>query len=87
VRSSCDAEKISSDGGDSGSKECKRACICGGVWRSSRFVGFWSLSVFIGAFLRHRASVPVNMFSNLIYFIKKFYKLCTSMRVAKIMLK
>jgi hypothetical protein len=32
----------------------------------------------VGAFRRNLASVAVKMFSHLIYFKKKFYKLCTS---------
>jgi hypothetical protein len=34
-------------------------------------------SFYVGAFGRNQASVAVKMFSHLIYFIKKFYKLCT----------
>jgi hypothetical protein len=35
--------KLISDGGDSGSKKCKRGC--GGVWRSVRLARVWSQAV------------------------------------------
>jgi hypothetical protein len=35
--------KLASDGGDSGSKKCKRGY--GGVWRSLRLAGVWSQAV------------------------------------------
>jgi hypothetical protein len=39
--------KLSSDGGDPGSKKCKRGYggACGGVWRSLRMAGVLSHSV------------------------------------------
>jgi hypothetical protein len=39
--------KLSFDGGDSGSKKCKRGYggAYGGVWRSLRLVGVWSQAV------------------------------------------
>jgi hypothetical protein len=39
--------KLISDGGDSGSKKCKRGCggAYGGVWRSLLLVGVWSQAV------------------------------------------
>jgi hypothetical protein len=39
--------KLSFNGGDSGSKKCKRGCsgAYGGVWRSLRFAGVWSQAV------------------------------------------
>jgi hypothetical protein len=87
VRHSCYAEKIeiSSDGGDSGSKKCKRGYggAHGGVWLSLESGGRFC----IGAFGRNLASVAVKMFSHLIYFIKKFYKFLLLMRFAKIMLQ
>jgi hypothetical protein len=73
VRRSCYAEKIKfiSDGGDSGSKKYKRGY--GGVWRkSSQAVGF-----VLVRFGRNLVSVAVKMFSDLIYFMKLFYKFCT----------
>jgi hypothetical protein len=42
-----DMGDLSSDGGDSGSKKCKRRCgstYCG-VWRSLRLAGVWSQAV------------------------------------------
>jgi hypothetical protein len=52
------------------------------VWRGPRV---WSQAV--GTFGRYLASVIVNVFSHLIFFIKEFYKLCAFMRFAKIMLQ
>jgi hypothetical protein len=39
--------KLSSDGGDSGSKKCKRGYdgAYGGIWRSLRLAGVWSQAV------------------------------------------
>jgi hypothetical protein len=64
---------LGSDGGDSGSKKCKRGCggSYGGVW--SQAVGF-----LVGPFGKILASVTVKMFSRLIYFIKKFYNITVS---------
>jgi hypothetical protein len=70
--------KLSSEGGDSGNKKCKRGY--GGaydeVWRSLLLAGIWSLEsggqVRVEAFGRNLDSVAVKMFSYLIYFIKRF---------------
>jgi hypothetical protein len=75
--------KLSSDGGDSGSKECKRGCggAYGGDWRSLGLEGFCNLQsggrVCVRALGRNLASVAVKMFSHLIQFIKEYYKFCT----------
>jgi hypothetical protein len=80
--------KLISDGGDSGSKKCKRGYggAYGGVWRSLRFTGVWILEsgtrFCVGAFGRNLVSVAVKMFSHLIYFIKKFCK-CTFNAICK----
>jgi hypothetical protein len=77
--------KLSSDGGDSGSKKCKRGCDCvyGGVWRGlAESVFGRSLESSVGAFGRNLASVAVKMFSHWIYFQKKFYK-CTFNAICK----
>jgi hypothetical protein len=49
--------KLSSDGGDSGGKECKRGYggAYGVVWRSLRLVGVWSQAV--GFVLVHLAGI------------------------------
>jgi hypothetical protein len=63
MRRSFDAEKklkLSSHGGDSGSKKFKRGY--GGVWRSLESGGRFC----VGAFGRNLASVAVKMFSHLI---------------------
>jgi hypothetical protein len=43
----CGKLKLISDGGDSGSKKCKRGYggACGGVWRSLRLAGVWHEAV------------------------------------------
>jgi tRNA G26 N,N-dimethylase Trm1 len=68
--------KLSSDGGNVGSKKCKRGY--GGVWRSLRSADVWNLEsggrFFVGAIGRNLASVAVKMFSHLIYLRKTFYK-------------
>jgi hypothetical protein len=67
--------KLSSDGGVSGSKKCKRSS---GSQRLARVWNMESGGLFcVGAFGRNLASVAVKMFSHLIYFLKKFYKCCT----------
>jgi hypothetical protein len=91
VRRSCDAEKLklSSDGGDSGSK--KRGCgdAYGGVWRSLLLVGALSLEsgglFCVGEFGRNRGfSRHEDVFSSgLMYFIKTFYKFCTFNAICK----
>jgi hypothetical protein len=78
VRSSCDAESNRiPDGGDSGSKKCKRGYggAYGEVWRSLRLAGAWSRAgqFCVGAFGRNLTSVAVKMFSHLICFIKDFF--------------
>jgi hypothetical protein len=81
--------KLSSDGGDSGSRKCKRSCsgTYGGVWWSLLLAGVWSLEsggrFCVGSFDRNLASVAVKMFSHLIYFVKKFYKFCTLNAICK----
>jgi hypothetical protein len=67
--------KLSPDGGDPGSKKCKRGYggACGGVWRSLESGGRFC----VGAFGRNLASVAMKMFTHFICFIKKFYKFCT----------
>jgi hypothetical protein len=71
--------KLSSDGGDSGSKKLKRGY--GGVWRSLGLAGVWSRGGGVGFVLVHLVGIwlhsPLKMFSRLIYFVKKFYKFCT----------
>jgi hypothetical protein len=73
--------KLSSDGGDSRSKKCRRGygCAYGGVWwcllSGSRFC--------VGAFGRNLASVAVKMFLHLICFVQKFYKFCTFSAICK----
>jgi hypothetical protein len=59
----CDLEKLKSrpEGGDSGSKKCKRGY-------GDAYVMVWLKSVFGGSL----ASVTVKMFAHLINFLKKF---------------
>jgi hypothetical protein len=85
VCSSCDAGgklELTSDSDDSGSKNAKDT------------VGDLAVSAFGGslesggqfcvrAFGRNLASVAMKMFSRLIYFIKKLYKLCTFSAICK----
>jgi hypothetical protein len=52
--------KLSLDGGDSGSKKCKKGY--GGVWQSLHLVGVWSQVA--GFVLVRLASVTVKMFSH-----------------------
>jgi hypothetical protein len=83
--------KLSSGGGDSGSKKCKRDMgapevgsggVC--VWREYRVWSQESGSPFcVGAFGRNLASVAVKMFSHLIYFIKTFYNFCAFSVICK----
>jgi hypothetical protein len=63
---------IKFDGGDSGSKKCKRGY--GGIWWSLHLAGIWSQAV--GFVLEHFAELR-EMFSHLIDFIMKFYKCFT----------
>jgi hypothetical protein len=76
--------KLSSDGGDYGSKKCKRGCggAYGGVWRSPRLAGVWSQAVGF-VFGKNLASVAVKMFSHLIYLKKKSYTFCTFNAICK----
>jgi hypothetical protein len=57
--------RLSSNDGDSGSKKCKRGY--GGVWRSLRLTGVWSIEsggrFCVGAFGRNLASAAVKMSS------------------------
>jgi hypothetical protein len=75
--------KLSSDGGDSGSKKYKRGY--GGGLAESAFDGSLGSGgrFCVGAFARNLASVAVKMFSHLIYFVKKFYKFCTFNAICK----
>jgi hypothetical protein len=77
--------KLSSDGCDSGRKKYKLGY--GSVWRSLSLAGVWSLEsrvlFCVGAFRRNLTSVAVKMFSQLIYFIKKFYTFCTFNAICK----
>jgi hypothetical protein len=70
--------KLSSDGGDSGSNKCKKQLWWRLMWGLAESVFGGSLEsgsrICVGAFGRNLASVAVKMFSDLIYFIKKFYK-------------
>jgi hypothetical protein len=74
--------KLSSDVGDPGNKTCKRGYggACGGVWRNIRCTRAWSLELgdrfCVSVFGRNLASVAVKMFSRLVHFLRKFYKLC-----------
>jgi hypothetical protein len=80
--------KLSSDGGESGSKKYRRGCggTYGGVWGSLRLAGLWSLEsggrFCIGTFYRNLASFAVKLFPHLIYLIKKFYR-CTLNAICK----
>jgi hypothetical protein len=76
----CEVERLRlrSDGGDSGSKKCKRSCdgVYGVVWRSLHLMGVWSLEsggsrVGVGVFGRNVAEVAVEKYWRFIYFIKK----------------
>jgi hypothetical protein len=81
--------KLSSDGGDSGSKKCKRGCsgTSGGVWPSLRLAEVWSLDsgsrLLVVAFGRNVASVAVTMFSRSVYLTKGVYELCTCNAICK----
>jgi hypothetical protein len=77
--------KLSSDGGDSGRKKCKRGYdgAYGGVWRSLESGD----RLYVGAFGRKTASFAVEMFSNLIYFLRNFINFILSMLFAKIMVQ
>jgi hypothetical protein len=70
--------KVSSDGGDFGSKNCKRAVMVPLV--CLHLVS--GCQIYVGAFGKNVASVAIKMFLHLIYFIKKFYKRCTSVYYA-----
>jgi hypothetical protein len=85
----CDAKKIVSfDGGDSGSKKCKRGyCSAyGGVWQSLRLAGFlilesggrFCVSAF-GVFSRREDVLTFNS----LYFMNKFYTFCTLNTISK----
>jgi hypothetical protein len=72
---------LNSDGGDSGSKKCKRDCggTYSGVWKSLESGGLFCFS----AFSRNLASAAVKMFSHLIYFQNRFYNLCAFNAICK----
>jgi hypothetical protein len=67
--------KLISDGGDFGSKKCKRGHggACGGVWRSLELGDRFCVCVFG----RNLYLSTVKMFADLIYFIKNFYRFRT----------
>jgi hypothetical protein len=79
--------KLISDGGDSGSKKCKRGCggAYDGIWRSLRLVGVWSQEVgfalvrLVGIW----PQVTVKMFLHFIYYFMKCYKFCTFNAICK----
>jgi hypothetical protein len=75
--------KLSSDGGDSGSKKYMRSY--GMVWRSLCLAGVCESGgrFCVGAFGRNLASIAVKMFSHSIYFVKKFYKFCNFNAICK----
>jgi hypothetical protein len=85
VRRLCDMAKkktkLSSEGGNCGSKKCKRGSggVYGGVWGSLRLAGDHTArrSICVGASGRNLASVAVKTFSHLICFINKFHTCCT----------
>jgi hypothetical protein len=71
----CAAEKmnVSSGGGNSGSKTCKRCVVYGRVRRILRSARVWYLTAGLCWCIgKNVAPVSVKMFSHLIYFIKKF---------------
>jgi hypothetical protein len=78
--------KLTSDGGNTGSKKCK-------IGYGGAYCGLWCILLLtglesgVGVLDRNLASVAVMMFSHLIYFTKKIYKIVLSMRFAKIMLQ
>jgi hypothetical protein len=75
--------KLSSDGGDSGSKKYKQGY--GGVWRSLRLCGSLESGgrFCVGEFGRNLAPVAVKMFSHTLLFIKKCYKFCDFNAICK----
>jgi hypothetical protein len=77
--------KLSSNGGNSGSKKCKRGYggAYGGVWRSLESGCLFC----VGAFARNPASVASNMLSHLISFLRHFINFVLSVRFAKITLQ
>jgi hypothetical protein len=77
--------KLSTDGGDSGSKKCKRGCggSCGGVWLSLRLTGVWSYAVGFVTFYKNLASVAVKTCSRVISFVKIFPKYYTFSGISK----
>jgi hypothetical protein len=76
--------KLSSDGGDSGNKKCKRGCggAYGGIRRSLRLAGVWSHAIsfvlvrLVGSRCEHSIYMKLNFINYVI-----------SMRFAKIMLQ
>jgi hypothetical protein len=83
-------EKLSSDGGESGSKKCKRGYggAYGVIWRSLCLAGVWSQVVgFVLVFDRNLASVAVKMCSHLVLLKRHFINCVLSMRFANIKLQ
>jgi hypothetical protein len=78
--------KLSSDGGDSGNKNCKRGfrSACGEVWRNMRLVGVWRQGV--GFVLVRLARIWLSRREDSIIFniLKKtYYKFCTFNAICK----
>jgi hypothetical protein len=79
--------KLSSDGGDCGSRKRKRGCggAYGVVWRSLLLAAVWSQAV--GFVLVRLAGIglqsALTTFSHRICFLKKSYKFCTFSAICK----
>jgi hypothetical protein len=82
----CGKWKLSSSGGDCGSKKRKGGygVACGGVWRSLRSAG---CGFCVDAFSRNLPSVAVKMPSHLMYSTNNFYKYLFSIHFEKVMLQ
>jgi hypothetical protein len=76
--------KLSFDGGDSGSKKCKRGYdgAYGEVWRSLPLVGVWR-SVLCWCVWQESGLSRREDVSHLIYFIKTCYNFCTFNAICK----
>jgi hypothetical protein len=89
MRRSCDEEKffISSDGGASGRKKCKRRYgrAYGGVWQSLRLAGVWSQAVgFVLVRLQESGfSSRENVFTFYLLHTEIFRKLCAFSAICK----
>jgi hypothetical protein len=83
--------KLDSDGDDSGRKKCKRGygSAYGGIWRSLRLAGNWSLEsggqFYCAAFPKNLPSLAVKVFSCLIYFSNNVINVVFSMRFATVL--